>query len=65
MEQSWYVLTDKWILAKKFGVPKIQFTDRMKPNKMEHQNVDASVCFRRLNKILTGGNTETKCGVET
>jgi hypothetical protein len=27
--------------------------------------VDASVLLRRENKILKGGNTETKCGAET
>jgi hypothetical protein len=27
--------------------------------------VDASVFLRRVNKILTGGNMETKCGAET
>jgi hypothetical protein len=37
----------------------------MKPKKKEDQNVDASVLFRRANKILTGENRETKCGVET
>jgi hypothetical protein len=36
-----------------------------KPKKKEDQNVDASVLLRRENKILTGGNMETKCGVET
>ena len=33
----------------------------MKPKKKEDQNVD----FRRVNKALTGGNTETKCATET
>jgi hypothetical protein len=37
----------------------------MKPKKKEGQNVDASVIFRRVNKILTGGNMETKYGAET
>jgi hypothetical protein len=37
----------------------------MKPKKKEVQNVDASVLFRRVNKILRGGNMETKCGAET
>jgi hypothetical protein len=37
----------------------------MKPKKKEDQNVDASLLFRRVNKILTGGNMETKCGAET
>ena len=55
-----YALTDKWILAQKFRIPKVQFTDHMKPKKKEDQTVDASVLFRRVNKILTGGNMETK-----
>jgi hypothetical protein len=33
--------------------------------KKKDQSVDASVIFRRGNKILTGGNKETKCGAET
>jgi hypothetical protein len=37
----------------------------MKPKLKEDQNVDASVLFRRVNKILTGGNIETKYGVES
>jgi hypothetical protein len=37
----------------------------MKLKKKEDQNVDASVLFRRVSKILTGGNIETKCGAET
>jgi hypothetical protein len=41
----------KWILAQKFGIPKIQFTGHMEPKKKEDQNVDASVLFRRVNKI--------------
>ena len=51
-------------LAQKFGIPKIQFTDHMKPKK-EDQSMYASVLLRRGNKILTGGNMKTKCGVET
>jgi hypothetical protein len=37
----------------------------MKPKKKEDQNVDASVLFRRVNKILSGGNMEAMCGAET
>jgi hypothetical protein len=37
----------------------------IKPKKKEDQNVDASLLLRRGNKILTGGNMETKCGAET
>jgi hypothetical protein len=58
-EHIWYALTEKWILAQKLGIPRIQFTDHMKLKK-EDQSVDASVLLRRGNKILTGGNTEGK-----
>jgi hypothetical protein len=51
--------------VKKFRIPKIQITDPMKPKKKKDQNVDVSVLFRRVNKIFTGGNRETKCGAET
>jgi hypothetical protein len=37
----------------------------MKFKKEEDQSLDASVFFRRGNKMLMGGNTETKCGAET
>jgi hypothetical protein len=37
----------------------------MKPKKKEDQNVDTSLLLRRVNKILTGGNMESKCGAET
>jgi hypothetical protein len=37
----------------------------MQPKKKEVQNVGASVLFRRVNKILTGGNTTSKCRAET
>ena len=45
-------------------MPKVQFTDHMKVKKKEDGSVDASVLLRRGNKILTGGNMETKCGTE-
>jgi hypothetical protein len=37
----------------------------MKLNNKEDQSLDASVLLRRGNKILMGGNTETKCRAET
>jgi hypothetical protein len=43
----------------------IQFTDHMKLKKLDDQSMGASVLLRRGNKILKGGNMETKCGVET
>ena len=39
---------DKWILAQKLGIPKIQFIDHMKLKKKEDQNVATSA-------ILVGG----------
>ena len=63
-EHTWYALTDKCTLAQKFRIPKIEFTDNMKPKEKEDESVEASV-LRRGNKILTGGNIETKCGAET
>jgi hypothetical protein len=37
----------------------------MKPQKKKDITVDASVLLRSENKILTGGNMDTKCGAET
>jgi hypothetical protein len=37
----------------------------MQLKKKEVQSVDASDLLKRGNKILTGGNTKTKCGAET
>jgi hypothetical protein len=37
----------------------------MKLKKKEDPSVDALVLLRRENKMLTGGNMETKCGAET
>ena len=58
-------LTDKWILAQKFRIPKIQFIDHMKPNKKEDQSVDILILLRRGYKLPMQGVTETKYGAET
>ena len=63
-EHTWYALTNKYILAQKLGIPKIQFTDHMKLKK-EDQSVDTLILLGRGNKIHMGGDTETKCGAET
>ena len=63
-EHTWYVLTDKWILAQKLGIPKIQFTDKIKLRRKEDQSVDTFI-LRKGNKIPMGGHTEAKCGSET
>ena len=38
---TWYVLTDKWILVKKFTIPMIYPTDPKKLNKKEGPSEDA------------------------
>ena len=58
-EHTWYALTDKWILAQKLGIPKIQYTDQMKIEKK------ILALLRRGNKLPMGGDTETKYGTET
>jgi hypothetical protein len=50
-EHAWYAFTYKWILAQKFRIPKINFTDHMKVKKKEDQSVVASVLLRKENKI--------------
>jgi hypothetical protein len=56
-QNTWYTLTDKWILAQKLGICKIQFTDHMKLKKKEDQSVDTSVLLRWGNKIPMEGVT--------
>ena len=51
-EHTWFALTDKWILAQKLRILKIQFAKHMKLKKKEDQSVEEGV-------------TETKCGSET
>jgi hypothetical protein len=63
-EHIWYELTDKWRLAQKLIIPKIQFAKHMKLKK-EDQSVDTSLLLRMGNKIPMEGVTETKFGAET
>jgi len=51
-----------WILAQKLGY---NLQIHMKLKKKKDQSVDALILLRRGNKIITGGNIETKCGAET
>ena len=41
-EHARYALIDKWILAQKLQITRIQFTDHMKLKKKEDQSVGAS-----------------------
>jgi hypothetical protein len=50
--------SDKWILAQKLRIPKIQFAKHMKLQK-EDQNMDASIPLKRESKISMEGVTET------
>ena len=64
-ELTWYALTDKWILAQKLRIPKIQFAKHKKIKKREDQWVDTSFLLRIGNKIPMKGVTETKFGAKT
>jgi hypothetical protein len=64
-EHTWYALTDKWILAQKLRLPKIQFAKHMKLKKKEDQSVDISFLLGMGNKIPIEGVTETKFRAET
>ena len=64
-EVTWYALTDKWILAQKLRIPKIQFAKHKKIKKKEDQRVDTSFLLRIGNKIPMEGVTETKFGAKT
>ena len=64
-KNTWYAFTDKWILAQKLRIPKIQFAKHMKLKKKDTiQSVDTSFLFRMRNKIPMEGVTETKFGTE-
>jgi hypothetical protein len=60
-----HVLTDKWILAQKLRIPKIQDTKHMKLKKNKDQSVDTLPLHRIWNKTPMEGLTETKFGAET
>ena len=59
------LLVDKWRLAQKLRIPKIQFAKHMKLQKKEDQSVDTSILLRRGNKIPMEEVTETKFRAET
>jgi hypothetical protein len=60
-----YALSDKWILAQKLRIPKIQFAKHKKIKKKEDQCVDTSFLLRIGNKLPMEGITETKFGAKT
>ena len=60
-----YALTDKWILAQKPRIPRIQLPKHKKIKKKEDQSADISFLLRMGNKIPMEGVTETKFGAKT
>jgi hypothetical protein len=62
-EYTWYALIDKWILAQKLRIPKIQFEKHMKFKK-EDQSVDTLLLLRMGNKISIEGVTQKSFGAE-
>jgi hypothetical protein len=56
---------NKWILAQKLRILKIQFAKHIKLKKKEDQSMDTLILLRRGNKIPMEGVTETKFGAET
>ena len=46
-------MADKWIVAQKLGIPKIQLTDHMKLKKKEDKSVETLILIGRWIKIPT------------
>jgi hypothetical protein len=63
-DHTCYALTDKWILAQKLRIPKIQFAKHMKLKNKKDQSVNTSLLLRMGNKVPMEGVTETKFGAE-
>jgi hypothetical protein len=42
-EHAWYVLTDKWMLAKKYRIPRIQFKNSRRLTRIQE--------FKKVNKL--------------
>jgi hypothetical protein len=59
-----YSSVEKWILAQKLRIPKIQFAKQKKIKKKEEQCVDTSFFLRIGNKIPMEVVTETKFGIK-
>jgi hypothetical protein len=51
---TWYVLTEKWILNKKYRIPIMQQKDSQKFNKKKGLREKASISHRSGNKIIMG-----------
>ena len=51
---AWNVLTNKWVLDKKYRIAKIKPTEFKKFNKQKCPNENASIPLGRENKIIMG-----------
>ena len=49
-KNTWYALTDKWLLAQTFQITRIQVTDHVKLNKKEDEILGTLVLLRRRTK---------------
>jgi hypothetical protein len=52
---TWYVLTNKWILAKKYRISRIQSIELKKVNRPKGPSEDALRRLGRKKKAITGG----------
>ena len=58
------MLTDKWILAKKYRIPRIQPTDHKKCNKQKFPSEKASIPLRKGKELITGGRWGERFGLQ-
>ena len=56
------ILSDKWILVKKYRIPGIQLTDHMKFNNNECPSKDAPIPLGKKNKIIMGSRGAEELG---
>jgi hypothetical protein len=63
---AWYLLTNKWILAKhthtKYRTPKIQSTELKKVNKQKSPSEDTSVPLGKEKKAITSEDGQRDLG---
>ena len=59
-ELTQYVLTDKWILAQKLRIPKLQFAKHMKLKKNEDQSVVTLPLLELGTKLQNAKDKEEK-----
>lgn len=63
-EHAWYVLTNKWILAKMYRIPGIQSTELKKVNTQKGPIENSLISLGREKNTITGGRVREKFGWE-